>query len=152
MPAASGYTLVSSYTGPNFAPAADTKYNTLAGIEVVPDTSAPHLTIDYNLASQPACSQFQAQVCPGETLQPIYAMPWYFTPAATTWTITNDPWGNSAVHSSLVVNADGSATITAGTGTIFAGQPLTVKATNGAYSATATFQSTGTQHVLGIHP
>ena len=150
-----------SYTGPNFAPDAVSngiKYNSLTGMEVLGDSTAAHLAID--ITSQ-ACSTYPStagcasgntcssvailptQVCAGQTLQPIYALPWYYSPAGSpTWSILQDPWKGT---SSIVTNADGSVTITAGSGAILNNQPLTVQATWGGYSATAIFYSVGSK-------
>ena len=102
-------------------------------LEILPDSTSPFLSLD---------TQQVNRISPGQTIR-LYPVDHYtgVTLSSTTYSISFDPWGNSTLGT--VNSTDGSVTVTAGSGTILAGQPLLITATNGGYTATTVFYSTG---------
>jgi hypothetical protein len=118
--------------GPNYTPAHSNKYNIVNGVEILPDTSAPHWTID---------TQQQTTIAAGQTLLPFYVIDWYTGVNDPVWTIVSGPPGASITGSTLSLAS----------GTYLNGQPITVKASDGTYSATATIYTSGQgKTALGI--
>jgi hypothetical protein len=118
--------------GPNYTPAHSNKYNIVNGVEILPDTSAPHWTID---------TQQQTTITNGQTLLPFYVIDWYTGVNDPVWTIISGPPGASLSGSTLSLAA----------GSTLNGQPIVVKASDGTYSATATIYTTGASRTaLGI--
>ncbi len=117
--------------GPNYTPAHSNKYNIINGIEILPDTSTPHWTID---------TQQQTTISAGQTLLPFYVVDWYTGVNDPVWTVVSGPSGAAFSGSTLSLAA----------GTYFNGQPIVVKASDGTYSATATIYTSGSKVALGI--
>ncbi|CAM6006429.1 unnamed protein product [Sphagnum balticum] len=156
-----------TWQGPNLAAPSgkyDAQFNTLAGLEVLPDTTPAFLGTD--LTNQtcsvspltPGCSSpytcgsqaiLRNQICAGQTLTPIYPQPWYFTlSGATTWTL-NDPTGKA----SIVTNSDGSVSLSLASGTILSGQPIQLTAQNGSYtSAPLRIFTVGSKYAINPKP
>jgi hypothetical protein len=111
-------------TGPSLAPAKSNKYNILNGVEILPDSSAPHWTVD---------TQQQTTIAPGQTLRPFYVTDWYTGVNDPSWTIVSGPTG-ATLNGSTLTLANGSNAN---------GQPIVIKASDGTYSATASIQITG---------
>ena len=119
-------------SGLSLAPANGPKLDTLNGVEILPDASAPHWTIDIGQ---------QKTIAPGQTLRPFYVTDWYTGVNDPTWTIVQGPPGASMNGSTLSLAS----------GTYFNGQPIVVKASDGTYSATATIYTTGSARTaLGV--
>ncbi len=119
-------------SGPNLAPATTNKYNILNAVEILPDASTPHWTID---------TQQQTTIAAGQTLRPFYVTDWYTGVNDPTWTLVSAPTGVTLSGSTLSLAA----------GSYLNGQPIVVKASDGTYSATATVYTTGgTKAPLGI--
>ena len=120
--------------GPNYAPPGN-KYNIINGVEVLPDASAPHWTID---------TQQQTTISAGQTLRPFYVTDWYTGRNDPTWSVKSQaPGCPSATFT-------GSA-LTLASGACSNGQPVVVQATDGTYTATTILSTTGgTKTMLAI--
>jgi len=111
-------------SGPKLAPASGNKDNLLNGVEILPDSSAPHWTVE---------TQEQTTIAPGQTLRPFYVTDWYTGVNDPAWTIVSGPAG-AALHGS---------TLTLASGNYGSDQPIVIKAADGKYSATATIRIAG---------
>lgn len=119
-------------SGPVLAPAAGQKLNSLNGLEILPDASAPHWSIDTGT---------QTTIASGQTLRPFYVTDWYTGVNDPTWTIVSGPSGATLNGSTLSLAA----------GSYLNGQPIMVRASDGTYSATATIYTTGgTRAAFGL--
>jgi hypothetical protein len=120
-------------SGPNISPLGN-KLNNLNGVEILPDASIPHWTID---------TQQQSTIAAGQTLRPFYVTDWYTGVNDPAWTLVSGLKGATLTGSTLTLAA----------GAYYNKQPIVVKASDGTYSATATILTTGgAQSPLAIIP
>ncbi len=117
--------------GPDYA--SGNKYNFINGVEILPDSTAPHWAID---------TQMQSTIAAGQTLLPFYVTDWYTGKNDPTWSIISGPKDAMLSGSTLSLPV-GSTDLN--------GQGIVVQATDGTYTATATIYTTGgTRSALGI--
>jgi hypothetical protein len=117
--------------GPVLAPVNGNKLNSLNGVEILPDASSPHWTVD---------TQQQTSISSGQTLRAFYVTDWYTGVNDPTWSIVSGPAGATLTGSTLTLAA----------GTYLNAQPIIVNASDGTYSATATIYTAGGTAALGI--
>lgn len=156
------YTATSPYTGPNLAPPSGPKWQLFGGFELTQDSTPAFLSIDLNAGGQPSgCTIIPTGLAcaAGTALQPLYAVNHYisgFVPTSTTWAIVIPGVGNCTsscnvaglTGNSITTNADGSGSLTLGSGSPLAGQPIVVQATNGSKTATAAILTSGSRWLL----
>jgi|GEM_PF-2861242 len=98
------------------------KSSSVNGIEVIPDTTAPHWLID---------TQGATSITSGQNIQ-LYVVDWYSGVNDPLWTIVSGPSGISVGPTGL---------LSLPAGVLTNSQPVTVMASNGSFSATAVFQT-----------
>jgi hypothetical protein len=128
------YRPVANEIAPYYSPPVG-KGSYLGGLEIIPDATPPHWAID---------TQQQTTIRPGQTLAPFFVIDWYTGVNDPAWSIVSGPPGAS-------ISSGGVLSLAAGS--YFNAQPVTVRATDGTYTANATvYTASASRFALGIIP
>jgi parallel beta-helix repeat protein len=111
-----------------------TKTTVLQGLTISSDTSSPHWTVS---------TQQQSTIASGQTLNPFLVIDWFTGVNDPTWSVVGPP--------GISINSS-SGVLTAASGTYLAGQPVTVTASDGTYSAKATIYTAGAKYAINPLP